>query len=54
MSLYKQPLCIKCLHPINYHSETIASVSNKTEIRQCTIGICLCIIHLEVISVNDN
>jgi hypothetical protein len=35
------------LHPINYHTETVARLPDATEIRRCTIGPCLCIIHLQ-------
>ncbi len=37
IKMYNEPLCIKCLHPINY----------PTEIKRCTIGTCLCVIHLQ-------
>jgi hypothetical protein len=45
--MYNEPLCIKCLHPINYHTETVARLPDATEIKRCTIGACLCIIHLQ-------
>jgi hypothetical protein len=35
------------LHPINYHTETVARLPDATEIKRCTIGTCLCIIHLQ-------
>ena len=43
--MYNEPLCIKCLHPINYHTEI--DLQDTTEIRRCTIGICFCIIHVK-------
>jgi hypothetical protein len=46
--MYNEPLCIKCLHPINYHTEIVADLQDTTEIRRCTIDICFCIIHVKV------
>lgn len=40
--MYNKPLCLKCLHPINYHTEVLAHPNDNTEIRRCTIGMCLC------------
>jgi len=45
--MYNEPLCIKCLHPLSYHTETIVRLADTTELRRCTIGTCICIIHLE-------
>jgi hypothetical protein len=46
--MYNKPLCLKCLHPINYHTEVLAHLNDNTEIRRCTIGMCLCILHVKV------
>jgi hypothetical protein len=46
--MYNEPLCVKCLHPINYHTEIVADLQDTTEIRRCTIDICFCIIHVKV------
>jgi hypothetical protein len=34
---------MKCLHPQSAHSDIIYSTED-TEVRYCTIGICLCLI----------
>jgi hypothetical protein len=34
---------MKCLHPQSAHSDIIYSTED-TEVRRCTIGICLCLI----------
>jgi hypothetical protein len=45
--MYNEPLCTKCLHPMNYHTEVIAHLNDMTEIRRCTIGMCLCILQVK-------
>ena len=34
---------MKCLHPQSAHSDIICSTEH-TEVKHCTIGICLCLI----------
>ena len=34
---------MKCLHPQSVHSDIICSTED-TEVKHCTIGICLCLI----------
>jgi hypothetical protein len=46
--MYHERLCLKCLHPMNYHTEVVAHLNDMTEIRRCTIGMCLCILHVKV------
>jgi len=46
--MYNEPLCIKCLHSMIYHTEVLAHLNDMTEIRRCTIGMCLCILQVKV------
>ncbi|HEX2615105.1 MAG TPA: hypothetical protein VHL10_06400 [Nitrososphaera sp.] len=41
---YSKPLCKKCLHPEDMHSEVVSRLQNGTEIRRCTTAICSCIV----------
>ncbi len=41
--MYGQPLCEKCLHPMERHGYVLTKVDGK-EIRRCEIGVCTCVI----------
>ena len=40
---YSEPLCTKCLHAEQLHSEVVSRLPNG-EIRRCTVGICSCLL----------
>ncbi|HKZ61134.1 MAG TPA: hypothetical protein VJZ68_01785 [Nitrososphaera sp.] len=41
---YSDPLCNKCLHPQNLHTQVVSKLPNGGEIRRCTVAICSCIL----------
>ena len=40
---YSEPLCKKCLHSEQLHSEVVSRLPNG-EIKRCTVGICSCLL----------
>lgn len=40
---YNEPLCAKCLHPMELHTYVLARIDDR-EARRCSIGTCTCII----------
>jgi hypothetical protein len=47
MELYNDPLCKKCLHPENLHTEVVSRIDGR-EVRRCIVGICSCVIPFHV------
>ncbi|WP_415280742.1 hypothetical protein [Candidatus Nitrososphaera sp. FF02] len=41
--MYGQPLCEKCLHPLDRHGLVLTRTQDR-EIRRCEIGVCSCVI----------
>jgi hypothetical protein len=41
---YSDPLCSKCLHPQELHSEVVSRPPGGPEIRRCIVGMCSCIV----------
>lgn len=41
--MYGEPLCEKCLHPMERHGYVLTKANGK-EIRRCEIGICTCVV----------
>ncbi|NOJ27953.1 MAG: hypothetical protein DA330_08105 [Nitrososphaera sp.] len=42
--VYGEPLCKKCLHPVELHSTVLSKLAGGNEIRHCEVGVCPCII----------
>jgi hypothetical protein len=42
--VYGEPLCKKCLHPVELHSTVLSKLADGNEIRHCEVGVCPCII----------
>ncbi|MGI0040141.1 MAG: hypothetical protein ACREAO_10010 [Nitrososphaera sp.] len=43
---YSDPLCNKCLHPQDLHSEIVSRLPSGGEIRRCTVAVCPCIVNV--------
>jgi len=41
---YSDPLCSKCLHPQDLHTEVVSKLPDGGEIRRCTVAICPCLV----------
>src|SRR5574341_1635852 len=44
---YNEPLCAKCLHPMELHTYVLARLDGR-EARRCSIGTCSCIIMAKI------
>ena len=42
--LYNEPLCRKCLHAEQLHTEVVSQLGGGAEVRRCTVGICSCVL----------
>lgn len=41
---YSDPLCSKCLHPQDLHTEVVSRLPGGGEIMRCTVAICKCLV----------